>query len=127
MPLRLFAFSFLVQLSRADPTNSTTTECPSSDATACDYRSIWSILASCGLTLLICVWHAVHPNVPLPHHKWYHIFSYQSLLMGCAFFVPEVMITEGYSEWYDARQITNLVHGASSLVELSHMITQWYL
>ena len=127
MLLRLFAFLFLVKLSRADPTNSTTTECPSSDATACDYRSVWSILASCGLTLLICVWHAVHPNVPLPHYKWYHIFVYRLLLMGSTFFAPEFILLEGYAEWDKAREISKRAHGASLSIELSHMITRWYL
>ena len=92
MDFRSLAFSFIIQLSQVDPTNSTTSLCPSSDAPACNHRSIWGILASCGLTLLICVWHAVHPNVPLPHYKWYHIFSYRLLLMGGAFFVPVFMV-----------------------------------
>ena len=123
MDFRSLAFSFIVQLSGDDPTNLISSWCPSSNA----YRGTWSISASCGLTLVICVWHAVHPNVPLPHHKWYHIFSYRLLLIGCASFVPEFMIAVGFNEWRAAKQITNRVHGAFLSIGLSRIIINWHL
>ena len=110
MPTRFFAFLYLIQLARATSTNSTTTGCRSCDATSCNYRSVWSLLASCGLTLLICVWHAIHPAVPLPHYRWIHGILYQLTLMLVAFFTPEIMIATAFAEWHEAKQITKRVH-----------------
>lgn len=115
MLLCLVAHLYLVQLARAISTNATTTGSPSLDATPfSDYRSVWSLLANCGLTLLICVWHAVHPALPLPHFKWNHVILYRLSLMLLALFTPELLITTAFEEWREAKQITQRVHGAFS-------------
>ena len=49
---------------------STSTACPQLDGTSS--RSIFSILWSCATTLLICVWHAIHPRIPKPRIKQRH-------------------------------------------------------
>ncbi|KIK74953.1 hypothetical protein PAXRUDRAFT_29122, partial [Paxillus rubicundulus Ve08.2h10] len=67
LPL-LLALSALVQLSEAVSTNATS-DSPAYDATSCSYRSIWSILATCALTLLVCVWNVTYPNI-VPAERW---------------------------------------------------------
>ena len=105
----------LVQLAQAIAMNTITTGCPSCNATSCSYRSVWSILASCGITLLICVWHAVHPTLPLPHHKRIHIFLYRVSLMLLAFFIPEVLVMLAWREWRVAKETTKRFHGAFAI------------
>ncbi|KAG9316868.1 hypothetical protein JVU11DRAFT_2944 [Chiua virens] len=108
----LFVLHYFASLALATPINSTTTDCPSCDhdATACHTRSVWSLLASCGLTLLICVWHAIHPALPLPHFKWYHIVATRLCLMLVAFIAPEIIIVSAVIEWCEAKRVTKEIH-----------------
>ncbi|KIJ08299.1 hypothetical protein PAXINDRAFT_89053 [Paxillus involutus ATCC 200175] len=93
----LLVFSLLVQLAEAASTN-TTSECPAPDATACSYRSVWSILASCGLTVLICTWHAIHPNIVCQETR-YTVALYRGGLVLSALLVPELTIARACEEW----------------------------
>lgn len=115
MLLPLLVSLSLVQRARSDSTNTTTTVCSSSDAEAFTYRSVWSLLASSGLTLLICVWHAIHPALPLPHFKRFNIALYRFILMLLAFFAPELMIWVAFDEWREAKRITKRARGAFSV------------
>ncbi|KAG9309338.1 hypothetical protein JVU11DRAFT_10830 [Chiua virens] len=99
----LIASLFFAEVARAQSANATLSECP---AIVDDRRSVWSLLANCGLTLLVCVWHAVHPAVPLPHFKWYHVFLYRLALMLSMFVVPELIIEIAFMELYEAKRLT---------------------
>ena len=123
MLLYLFALLFLVQLTQADPTNSTVSGCPSPDVTACNYRSVWNILASCGLTLFVCVWHAIHPNVPPLFFEPKHVVLHRLCLMLVAFITPEVMVALACDERRKASKVTERVQRAPLLAELSRIFT----
>ena len=62
LSLLLFYLVHLAQTVHGIDTNSTTSSSPqpSGDGTPC---SIWSILGSCAVTLLICIWHAIHVDI----------------------------------------------------------------
>ncbi|KAF8836246.1 hypothetical protein BDN67DRAFT_984058, partial [Paxillus ammoniavirescens] len=63
---------------QAASTNATC-ECPAPNPTSSNYRSVWSILGTCALTLLICIWNAAYPNIT--HEKsWYKIALYRGAL-----------------------------------------------
>ncbi|KAG9316867.1 hypothetical protein JVU11DRAFT_2943 [Chiua virens] len=106
----LFTLVYFVPLALAAPTNSTTAACPSCDAshhvTVCNQRSVVVLLTSCGLTLLICVWHAIHPPLPLPCWKWYRILKSRFRFMLVTFITPEVTIASAIEEWCKVKRVT---------------------
>jgi hypothetical protein len=55
-------------------------------------RSLWDIIRSCVLTILLCTWAAVHPNVPSPDERWPRIAMRRIGLMIAALVMPEVII-----------------------------------
>ena len=77
-------------------------------------RSVWSILGSCGLTLLICVWQAIHFNLnsDLASVEWFRI---SVVLVLSSFFAPEVVVSAAAYEWAVARNQVVLFRGMSSL------------
>lgn len=62
-------------------------------------RGTWSLLYSCVFTLALCVWTAVHPNIPAQDEgKWRrtHIFGRRLKWVVIALFAPEVIL---YIAW----------------------------
>jgi hypothetical protein len=55
-------------------------------------RSLWDIIRSCVLTILLCTWAAVHPNIPSPDERWPRIAVRRIGLMIAALVMPEVII-----------------------------------
>ncbi|KAF8843539.1 hypothetical protein BDN67DRAFT_964358 [Paxillus ammoniavirescens] len=118
----LFASSLLVQLAAAASTN-TSSECPACDVTSSDYRSVWSILGSCALTLVICTWNAIHPNIVF-QRKRYTAALYRLALILFALVAPEFAVARAYTEWIYAHKIQKdfheyhwtLTHGFFSLM-----------
>ncbi|KAF8554624.1 hypothetical protein OG21DRAFT_1603416 [Imleria badia] len=97
--------TYTLRLVQASSTNTTVDETPC-DASA-SHRSIATMLTSCGLTLLVCVWHAVHPDLLPPRHKWYQNLLYRALLVIIAFIIPEFVVQRAYVEWRQANSIAN--------------------
>ncbi|KAF8838780.1 hypothetical protein BDN67DRAFT_831702 [Paxillus ammoniavirescens] len=102
LPL-LLVLSPLVQLAEAAPTN-TTSESPAYDGTACSYRSVWSILATCALTMLICVWNATYPNI-VRTEQWYTIALHRGVLGVVTLLFPEFTTARAVLEWRYAGRI----------------------
>ncbi|KIJ08170.1 hypothetical protein PAXINDRAFT_120512 [Paxillus involutus ATCC 200175] len=96
LPL-LLVLSPLVQLAEAAPTN-TTSESPAYDATACSYRSVWTILATCALTMLVCVWNATYPNI-VRTEKWYTVALHRGVLGVVTLLFPEFTTARAVLEW----------------------------
>ncbi|KAF8833696.1 hypothetical protein BDN67DRAFT_691455 [Paxillus ammoniavirescens] len=105
MPPLLPDFSSLIQLAevQAASTNATS-ESPTPDATSCSYRSVWSILATCALTLLVCIWNAVYPSV-IAEKRWYTVALYRMALGLTALIAPEFTAMRAYEEWRAAGKI----------------------
>ncbi|KAI9463023.1 hypothetical protein F5148DRAFT_982563 [Russula earlei] len=55
-------------------------------------RSLWNIIWSCAVTILLCTWVSVHPNVPGPEETWPRVVVRRMGLMLAAIFAPEIMI-----------------------------------
>ena len=74
-------------------------------------RSVWSILGSCALTLLICVWQAIHfdLNYSSVDRSWVPV-----MLALSSFFAPEVVVSIAAEEWVKARNHVILFRGMSS-------------
>ncbi|KAI9452200.1 hypothetical protein F5148DRAFT_1370439 [Russula earlei] len=65
-------------------------------ASSCDdpngCRSLRDIIRNCTVTILLCTWVCVHPNIPSPHEMWPKVTVRRIGLMLSALFVPELMI-----------------------------------
>ncbi|KAI9450594.1 hypothetical protein F5148DRAFT_585948 [Russula earlei] len=55
-------------------------------------RSLWDIIQSCAITLLLCTWVSIHPNIQSPDEKWPKVTMRRIGLMLATLFVPEAMI-----------------------------------
>ena len=58
-------------------------------------RGTWDLLTACLLTLVLCLWTAVHLNVPEPHHFWRPKFRKVGWML-LALLAPELMV---YVAW----------------------------
>ncbi|KAF8447178.1 hypothetical protein L210DRAFT_894835 [Boletus edulis BED1] len=102
MLLPQLILSCLAQLVQETTSNTIySTSCPPPDGTT---RSVWSILGSCALTLLICVWHTIHYDLPRSRKAWYKKRVGFVLL---SFFAPEVVVALASMEWLEACQTVN--------------------
>lgn len=72
-----------------------------------DSRGTFDILTTCVITLLLCVWTAVHLNVPPPENYWKSIFRRVGWLM-LALLAPEMV---AYTAWYPAKGWWIRIHG----------------
>ncbi|KAH9955075.1 hypothetical protein BC827DRAFT_1142138 [Russula dissimulans] len=55
-------------------------------------RSLGDIIRSCILTILLCTWVSMHPNIPSPYERWPRVAARRAGLMLLALFVPEAVI-----------------------------------
>ncbi|KAG6374685.1 hypothetical protein JVT61DRAFT_4054 [Boletus reticuloceps] len=100
----LLALFYLTQLVQGTSTNTTDSSCPPLDGQT---RSVWSILGSCALTLLICVWHTIHFDFPRHTHDW---IEKPVGLVLLSFFAPEMVVMVATYQWWEARRKVNRFH-----------------
>jgi len=55
-------------------------------------RSLWDIIWSCALTIFLCTWVSVHPNIPSPDEAWPRVTIRRVGLMIATLVVPEAII-----------------------------------
>jgi hypothetical protein len=55
-------------------------------------RSLGDIIRSCILTILLCTWVSMHPNIPSPDEKWPKVALRRAGLMLLALFFPEAVV-----------------------------------
>src|SRR5712672_2055688 len=56
-------------------------------------RSLGNIIRSCILTILLCTWVSMHPNIPSPDERWPRLAFRRVGLMLLALFVPEAVVS----------------------------------
>ena len=56
-------------------------------------RSLGDIIRSCTITIFLCTWASMHPNIPSPDERWPRIALRRMGLMLLALFVPEAVIS----------------------------------
>jgi len=56
-------------------------------------RSLWDIIRNCLLTVFLCTWVSLHPNIPSPDEKWPRIALRRAGLMLLALIAPEAVIS----------------------------------
>ncbi|RMY47445.1 hypothetical protein D0863_15636 [Hortaea werneckii] len=76
------------------------------------HRSTWQIYQSCVITISLCVWQAVHMNIPPPSGR-----PYKQTLRRVGFFVlaliaPEVVALNAWAQLREAKRLCNRVNDA---------------
>ncbi|KAI5819567.1 hypothetical protein BZA77DRAFT_304353 [Pyronema omphalodes] len=69
------------------------------------YRGTWGILYSCTVTLGLCVYTAIHLNIPAYEDKASKIWLRKIKWMFIALIAPEIVLYTAWSQWYQAREI----------------------
>ncbi|EIW83532.1 hypothetical protein CONPUDRAFT_53237 [Coniophora puteana RWD-64-598 SS2] len=72
-------------------------------------RSTWDIISSCLLTLLACVYTAVHPNIPSPDDEQLCVFVRQAGIMTLAMIAPELIVVWAIRQWVSAYWLTEQI------------------
>ncbi|KAG0697664.1 hypothetical protein DFH29DRAFT_984172 [Suillus ampliporus] len=63
------------------------------DIAACNgYRTLYSVISSCILTLFACTWTSIHPNIPSPHETMFRVARRRAGIMLAALVAPELVI-----------------------------------
>ncbi|RAK82213.1 uncharacterized protein BO72DRAFT_444140 [Aspergillus fijiensis CBS 313.89] len=68
-----------------------------------DGRGSWSILSTCLLTIILCCWTAVLPNIPARTDKWYHRLRDRLHLASIGVLGPEFLLMLALGQWSSAR------------------------
>ena len=70
-----------------------------------DNRGTWNLLYSCVFTLALCVWTAIHLNVPAAGESRQRQFFRKAQWVIAAIFAPELAVFTAWQQWSWARQI----------------------
>ena len=81
------------------------TECPH------DRRTVFSIVWNCLVTMTLCTWSSVHPNIPGPDEGWWEMKRLRIELMLWGLFAPEFVLIWAARQCRGARYIRREVHG----------------
>ena len=98
----LIAIFTLVNLSTnvaGEPSNSTSNERLSWYSTP-NYRGTLDILWSCILTIILCCWTAIHPDIPPPGLSWKHQYLDRTICLLIGTIAPEIFIYLAFVERY---------------------------
>ncbi|KAK0430523.1 hypothetical protein EV421DRAFT_1721499 [Armillaria borealis] len=85
----------------------------SSPACSEDYRTLPGILWSCVVTIFVCTWISVHPNVPgrnVTRKGWFSSALVRAKVMGIAILTPEVVVAWAVLQVRVAREVYLLGH-----------------
>jgi len=55
-------------------------------------RSLADIIRSCIITIFLCTWVSMHPNIPSPDERWPRVAIRRAGLLLLALLVPEAVI-----------------------------------
>jgi len=68
-----------------------------------NFRGTWDIIVSCVLTLTICVWSALHLNVPTEDSKLRdrNFKRFRWIILGL--FAPELVVSTAFAQFLTAR------------------------
>ena len=121
MSLSISIIHFLAQLPHvhAAPTQNHTspkTDFAPSWVLEPDGRGSWSILYSCTFTLALCVWTAIHPNLPRLGMTKLAEFALRSRWVFLSIFAPEIGVLTAFKQYRMSKTLTS---------ELSRLKAEW--
>jgi len=74
-------------------------------------RSLGDIIRSCILTIILCTWGSMHPNIPSPDERWPRLAWRRAGLMLLALFVPEAVIAWAIRQRLAAAELAEVHKG----------------
>ncbi|KAI9507071.1 hypothetical protein F5148DRAFT_981898 [Russula earlei] len=74
-------------------------------------RSFWDIIRSCIITIFLCVWVSVHPNIPSPDETWPQVAVRRVGLMLSAIVAPEIMVAWALKQRVTAATLARMHKG----------------
>lgn len=74
-----------------------------------DRRGSGDVLWSCGMTILLCCWVSVYPNVGSPSDKWYHPFLDKLNLFCIALLGPDFLLALRSASGRKQEKVSRLV------------------
>ncbi|KAI6868824.1 hypothetical protein KC338_g1569 [Hortaea werneckii] len=78
------------------------------------YRSTWQIYQSCVITIGLCVWQAVHMNIPPPSERPYKQTLRRVGFVILALIAPEVVALNAWAQLREAKHLCDRVNRALS-------------
>lgn len=84
------------------------------------FRSTSDILWSCIVTLIACIYTAIHLNIPPAHEGKWHFFWHKAKWVCLALFAPELVLFCAYRQFSEARRLVkglNELRGAQTDIE----------
>jgi hypothetical protein len=75
-------------------------------------RGTFTLLSTCVITLVLCVWSAVHLNLPGNHRSYWLKFFRRLVWITCGLIAPEFLILTAWSQRETAKRISKKVEEA---------------
>jgi hypothetical protein len=72
-----------------------------------NFRGTWDLIVSCVLTLVICVWSALHLNVPVDTSRLRERNTRRLRWVLLGIFAPEVVVSTAFAQFLTARWLRN--------------------
>lgn len=114
-PRGLLIYAFIVQKSIAAPANSQSTSLNVDQTTQYVHyvgdpngRGTYSLIISCVLTLVLCVWSALHLNVPSNSQTTLTSLLTQFRWIITGVYAPELVVFTAWRQWSSAKLLSNL-------------------
>jgi hypothetical protein len=80
-------------------------------------RGTWDLLYSCGFTILLCVYTAIHLNIPSPDDTKFTFWLRKTKWVAIAILAPEVVVYTAFEQWLHAKQFLTRLRKAASISE----------
>jgi hypothetical protein len=74
------------------------------------FRTTYSIVRSCAVTIVACTWTSLHPNI-LPRAALRRKLEYRVILFLIAILVPDFIVAWAMRQWIASREVTRLYEG----------------
>jgi hypothetical protein len=74
-----------------------------------DGRGTWDIISSCILTLVLCVWTALHLNVPKQNATLWERFKTKTLWVIVGIFAPEIVVYVAWVQYSSAKYLLKTI------------------
>ena len=119
----LTAFAIHLDLGQADSASNTTTDATQLVGYVQDPngRGTLSLLISCILTLILCVWSALHLNVPAPGQTPIQGAWLNTRWIITGIYAPELVVFAAWRQWCSARLLQALVTDCSDSASSSEI------
>jgi hypothetical protein len=70
---------------------------------------------SCLFTLLLCVYTAIHLNIPDQRHSQFWFWLRKTKYVVIAILAPEIVVYIAFEQWYLSRQFLKKLHGLAQV------------